>query len=98
MTLESIKGILESRRFPELIGLHEDLWFEAKGNDPYDFATAGGRYELAKDVSAFANAEGGFLIIGLVTERLTETRTEKVTSFDLCGRDQFDVGQYQGII
>jgi len=57
-----------------------------------------GRYELAKDVSAFANADGGILIIGLTTTPLVEARTERVTGNDLCTEAEFNVGQYVGII
>ena len=67
MSLKSIKTILDTRQFAALIGLDEDTWLEAKGRNPYDFTTPAGRYELAKDASAFANAEGGILLVGLTT-------------------------------
>jgi hypothetical protein len=98
MEFASIKNILDTRQFDKLIGLDEDLWFEAKGKTPYDFATPPGRYELAKDVSAFANADGGILIVGLATAPVAEMRTERVTAHDLCTQAEFDVAQYQGLI
>jgi hypothetical protein len=98
MTFISIKNILEARQFQTLIGQDEDSWFEAKGSHPYDFTTPAGRYELAKDVSSFANAEGGFLIVGLITTPLAEMQTERVTAYDLCTQEEFDVAQYQGLI
>jgi hypothetical protein len=98
MTFASIKAILGTRQFNTLIGQDEDAYFEAKGRNPYDFTTPGGRYELAKDVSAFANADGGILIVGLTTAPLAEMRTERVTAHDLCTQAEFDVAQYQGLI
>jgi predicted HTH transcriptional regulator len=98
MTFASIKTILETRQFEALVGQDEDAWFEAKGRHPYDFTTSAGRYELAKDVSAFANADGGFLIIGLTTSPVIEIRTERVIAHDLCTQAEFEVGQYQGLI
>lgn len=98
MSFNSIKEILDGRRFDELIGLDEDTWLEAKGRNPYDFTTPAGRYELAKDVSAFANAEGGFLIVGLTTAIVPEAMTERIAAHDLCAPADFDAPQYLGLI
>jgi predicted HTH transcriptional regulator len=98
MTFASIKTILQTRQFDNLIGQDEDAWFEAKGRIPYNFANPAGRYELAKDVSAFANADGGILIVGLTTAPVAEMRTERVIAFDLCTQAEFDVAQHQGLI
>jgi predicted HTH transcriptional regulator len=98
MTFATIKAILDTRQFDNLIGQDEDSWFEAKGNNPYDFATPVGRYELAKDVSAFANADGGILIVGLATTPVAEVRTERVCALDLCTQEGFDAPQYLGLI
>ena len=54
MSFESIKVVLETRQFAALLGLDEDTWLEAKGRNPYNLDTPAGRYELAKDVTAFA--------------------------------------------
>jgi predicted HTH transcriptional regulator len=62
--LHLIKHIVESNLFDSLIDQNEDTWFEAKKKNPYDFSTAAGHYELAKDVCGFANAEGGFILVG----------------------------------
>src|SRR6267154_1905650 len=98
MSFESIKTILDTRQFAALIGLNEDTWLEAKRKSPYDFATSTGRYELAKDITAFANAEGGILLIGLATVPAADAQTERITAHDLCPQAEFDVAQYLGII
>jgi hypothetical protein len=98
MSFASIKTILDNRQFDLLIGQEEDTWFEAKGRNPYDFTTLAGRYELAKDVSAFANADGGILVVGLATAPLADVQKERVTAHDLCTQAEFDVAQYQGLI
>jgi hypothetical protein len=92
MSFESIKTILDTRQYAALIGLDEDTWLEAKGKNPYDFATPAGRYELAKDTTAFANAEGGILLIGLATAPAAEAKTERITAHDLCPKAELMLG------
>ena len=77
MSFESIKTILDTHAYDSLIGLEEATWLEAKGRNPYDFTTPAGRFELAKDVSAFANAEGGILIVGLATTPLPAAKKNR---------------------
>lgn len=98
MSFASIKTILDTHAYGSLIGLEEDTWLEAKGRNPYDFSTPAGRFELAKDVSAFANADGGILIVGLTTTPLPAAKTEQITAHDLCTQQEFSVEQYQGLI
>jgi hypothetical protein len=47
--------------------------------------------ELAKDVSAMANAEGGALVVGLQTEPLAGERTDRVSAV---GRGEMSVGRW----
>jgi predicted HTH transcriptional regulator len=93
-----IEKIIKSGQLSKMIDLEEDAYFEAKGGNPYNLETEKGRYELAKDVSAFANAEGGFLIIGLETKPLTEKNTDKVNGLDCIPKEKFDSKKYEGII
>jgi len=97
-SLEKIKEILESSRLSDFIGLKEDIHFEAKGKSGYDLDSPNGRYELAKDVSSLANAEGGYLIIGLETAPLTEENTDKVKELDLLPEKKFDRQRYEAIL
>lgn len=87
--------MLAHRRFSALIGRNEDLWFEAKQNHEFDFAgNVRHRFELSKDVSALANSQGGFLLIGLRTEPVAEEHTDRVTELDLLPAADFSHGQF----
>jgi predicted HTH transcriptional regulator len=97
-SLDSIIQSAESGKFTELIGLHEDEHFEAKGKTPYDLDTAAGRYELAKDVSSFANADGGLIVIGLEHEKETDRAVDIVRGLQLIAQADFNAAQYEGIV
>jgi predicted HTH transcriptional regulator len=96
--VEDISGIIREKDFSKLIGLKESLWFEAKGKDPYQLGSARGRYELVKDVSAFANAEGGHIVIGLSHKQLENEMTEEVSAIELITEAEFDIKKYGGLI
>jgi predicted HTH transcriptional regulator len=98
MSSESVKAIIDGHTYDSLIGLQEDAWFEVKGSAAYDLETPHGRYELAKDVSAFANGTGGIIIIGLQTTIRADTQTEEITGYDLCPRGAFDAARYRSLI
>jgi hypothetical protein len=98
MSFESVKAIIDGHAYGSLIGLQEDAWLEAKGGTPYNFDTAEGRYELAKDVAAFANGTGGIVIVGLRTTRQATAQTDEITDYDLCARGAFDAAQYFSLI
>ncbi len=96
--IDDISIIIKEKDFSKFIGLKENLWFEAKGRKPYQLDLPSGRYELAKDVSAFANAEGGHLVIGLTHKRLNDEMTEEVSGLELITGAELDIGKYSGLI
>lgn len=98
--LKSIEKILIDGDLTKLIGMPEGLWFEAKRKDAYDLNSENYRIELSKDVSSFANAEGGFIVIGLCAERSKNKHVEVVNSFDLVSQKIFEESrsQYEGIV
>jgi predicted HTH transcriptional regulator len=98
MSFESVKAIIDAHTYGSLIGLQEDAWLEAKCGTPYNFDTPEGRYELAKDVAAFANGTGGIVIVGLRTTRHASTQTDEITAYDLCAQDTFNATQYSSLI
>jgi len=62
-----------------MIGTPESLWLDAKVI-PYALGSPKDRYELAKDVSAFANAEGGFVLVGFDEDRTDPTKPVPIIS------------------
>lgn len=62
-----LQQIVDSSTFDTLIGEVENAEFECKAQ-PYAIETDSGKRELAKDASAFANASGGFIFIGIKTK------------------------------
>jgi hypothetical protein len=94
----AIREILTAGDFDRFLGKLEDLHFEAKGATPWNLATPDGQFELAKDVSALANAEGGFIIVGLTTTALPNERADQVTALELLAEKEFDAGKVSGLI
>lgn len=77
MSPDEILAALCEGRDADLIGLEESTTFDAK-SEPYRLDDPKSRWELAKDVSAMANAEGGILLVGAKTKRLENTFVEQV--------------------
>jgi predicted HTH transcriptional regulator len=98
MSYETIKVIVDARQFQSLIGQSEDTWLEVKGRNPYDLLSPIGRYELSKDVSAFANTRGGFVLIGMQTDQSSAANLSRIVAFDLLPEADFDRNRYLGII
>ena len=97
-TIETIADLLAARNLAGFVGLKEDQWFDAKSPPGYDLATAVGRFQLAKDVSSFANAEGGYIVVGLTTADVPDEQTEQVNGLELLSEAAFNVGAIQGVL
>ena len=98
MSFADIRQILENNAYNALIGRVEDEWLEAKGVNPYDLDSPVGRYELAKDVSAFANNSGGFIVIGVATEVNQAQQTESITAITPFPQAAFQPHRYISIV
>jgi len=69
LKLNDLREIVDARDFNRLIGETENQFFDAK-SQPYHFDVGqDGKREFAKDVSAFANADGGYILVGIGTTR-----------------------------
>jgi hypothetical protein len=77
LTREQIAEIIMEGEFDKLIGLAENEWLECKGKQ-YQTQHDQGILELAKDVVSFANATGGFLLLGIKTERSTDQQVDVI--------------------
>lgn len=63
---EDLERIISSNSFDELIGKYENEWVDCK-SQPYILSEIKNKRELAKDVSSFANSDGGYILIGMKT-------------------------------
>jgi hypothetical protein len=97
MTIEQILTVLTAGDFDQFIGQAETETFECK-RQPYQLGYDRDECELAKDVSSLANATGGFIIIGLHTERDDATFTDTVRRVGLLDRALIDPQRYENII
>jgi schlafen family protein len=67
MTRDEALGILADGDFDRFVGVAEGLEVDFKG-EPYRLGEEVEKFELAKDVSALANAAGGVIVVGVQTE------------------------------
>jgi hypothetical protein len=67
ITKEQLEAAITSGNFDALVGTSETAWLECKGQ-PYLIDNDEAKRELAKDASAFANASGGRILIGVRTK------------------------------
>jgi hypothetical protein len=75
LSVAEILSVLESSQFDLLNDTIEDGQVEFKGS-PYQLAADFAKCELAKDVSALANSDGGIILIGFRTKKDAETSGE----------------------
>jgi hypothetical protein len=78
-----IESILDKRAFAKFVGLREGIIFEAKRAQAYDLSLPEQRYELARDVSALANSQGGWIVLGLATVQNPSEASDEVARLDL---------------
>jgi hypothetical protein len=97
MTRAEALAILESGDFDPLLHTPETLEIEFKG-EPYQLDRDSQKFELAKDVSALANAAGGVIIIGAQTQRDDEVAVDVVTELRLLPQGLVDERQYEAIV
>lgn len=78
MTQKQVIERLEALEFEALIGLPECVWLDAK-ETPYHLDSPKQKLELAKDVTALANASGGLILLGFDTIRHPTTAAEEIS-------------------
>ena len=57
-----------------------------------------GAIELAKDVSAFANSEGGHLLIGFPSREIAHQLVDQIKGLQLFASAELDLGQISGVL
>ncbi|MGW6009220.1 AlbA family DNA-binding domain-containing protein [Streptomyces sp. NPDC055210] len=88
---------LTAGRPDDLLGEAETSWLDFK-RSPYNLASEKGKFELCKDVAAFANAHGGLLVLGVTAEKKSNQALEVATSFHPFPQERADVVQYVDVL
>jgi hypothetical protein len=97
LTIQEILVRLREHRFDALIGHFESSQLECK-RAPYRLSEDVEKLELAKDVSALANADGGIILIGWATEKDEVHREDRICGLSPVPVDLFNPAQYQGVL
>lgn len=97
-TIATIAAIIACGDIGRFVGMKEDQWFDAKRPPGYDLNTVAGRWELAKDVASFANAGGGFIVLGLETKVMLAERQEEVLATVSFAEAEFNKSQIVGVL
>jgi len=95
-TLTALDEVLEARAFERLVGSVETAWFDAK-DQPYAASDAGKR-ALGKDVTAFANAAGGVILVGFRTKPSTNHYGDEIIEVRPFDATLVDTDQYRKIV
>lgn len=103
LTYHRIAEIIQNRTWHEFIGETEGASLDGKsqpyrldGNDKEKIESE--KLELAKDVVSFANAAGGFIVIGLKTKPSTTHFSDEIIDLRPFERQLFNHDQYNKII
>jgi hypothetical protein len=78
-----------------LLGLYESHWLEAK-RAPYRLDEPGQQFELARDVAAMSNANGGLIVLGAKTKK--DTFGDKIIQINGCTPGAVSPQAYRNII
>ncbi len=93
LNIKELESIIKNGDFSKLISESESEFFDCK-RDVYDLKNNMAKYELAKDVSAFANAGGGYILIGIETKKSEKSFYDEVTKMHpfkegVCNHEQY---------
>jgi hypothetical protein len=95
LDLQAARDLIVAGRAGALVGLREGTWLDVK-SAPYRLDVDANKFELARDVSAFANAQGGLLLLPATTrnERNGEV-VDEIRDLDL---NLVDVNQVRDVL
>jgi hypothetical protein len=97
LAIEEVVDILSKGAFDEFVSAVEHEQFECKSG-LYDTKAVKGKIELAKDVSALANSQGGYLLIGPATEKDQLHNKDEVKSVSQFTSSLFQPDTYRNIL
>jgi len=96
-TIKELEKIISSGDFNPMIGKIENDFFDCK-SQIYDLKNEYSKRELAKDVSSFANLNGGYILVGLKTEDSKTHFGEEIKEINFIDKALVDTGQYNNVI
>ena len=97
LTVAEVLYFLGRGEFDKIVGAAEDEQLEFKGS-PYYLVSDSMKLELAKDVSALANADGGVIVLGFTTSKDPDNSIEFVDRCRPFDRKLFDLDQYSKLL
>jgi hypothetical protein len=97
LNIKELESIIKIGDFSKLISESESELFDCK-RDIYDLKNSIAKYELAKDVSAFANAGGGYILIGIETKKSEKSFYDEVIAIHPFEEGVCNPIQYMDII
>ncbi len=97
IAIAEVVAILQSGDFTRLFGGLEDDHLECK-SAPYNLDQECEKMELAKDVSALANTDGGIILLGVQTEQEPVHQGDIIRRVGCFSQDRIDFGQYRNVI
>ena len=94
MDLKELEQLISIGDFSNILGIHESEYFDCKRNI-YSLEKDSSKFELAKDVSAFANAGGGYILIGIETKRSETSFYDEIIAIhpfkqNVCNHEQYN--------
>ena len=103
LSLDALREIVREHRWDDLQEQQENMFLDCK-SQPY--ALSGGdedtvrsaKAELAKDVSSFANRDGGFILLGFQTRQVSNQSAEIITRRREIPLARFDSTQYLNVV
>lgn len=97
LSLEELKTIIETGDFEALVNRIENEFFECK-RGVYLLENDSGKRKLAKDVTSFANLNGGYIFIGPQTETNEKHLGDEIKAISYLQEGQINLKQYYDII
>lgn len=96
LTPEQILELFATGNEASIVGCYETDEVEFKGQ--YHLKDQQQKWELAKDVAAFANAGGGLIVVGVVTEPDLDRAEDQATALKAVPLEFFDPKQHREVI